>query len=177
MTSIKATQPVAGDEIDDTWTGYVNDTVNGAGTGYAFLVASGTQSLTNNTWTAILMDGTEVFDEENAHSSVTNPSRYTAVYDGIYEVSGCVSFAANATGGRGAAVAKNGTRIQGGTSNINTNTSAGTVCSVDTPTVLVSLGTGDYVEIHGIQLSTASLNTNVQSDNCSSMTVTRKVRS
>src|ERR1043165_754736 len=51
----------------------------------------------------------ERFDTDNMHSTVTNRSRITFNTAGLYQVTACVEFQANATGERMASILKNGT--------------------------------------------------------------------
>lgn len=135
----------------------------------AFLTQNATQSIANSTWTAISFDQS-VFDSYGGHSNVTNNTRYTAVVSGWYIVFGCVSYAGNATGNRGTAVAKNGTRVQGACGFVPTIT-VGNSPTTPSPPCIVFLNVGDYVEIDGYQTSGGALATNSNSDLDSSMTI------
>jgi hypothetical protein len=134
----------------------------------AFVTQSATQNLTSSTFTALTFDQS-VFDSYGGHSNVTNNSRYTAQVAGWYIVFGCSCFAANTTGQRGAAVAKNGTRIQGAAGFIQT-TSALSPAPASPPTI-VFLAVGDYVEIQAYQNGANPLATASGADLDSSMTV------
>lgn len=63
------------------------------------------QSLANTTWTAIIFDS-EVYDTDNMHSLVTNPTRITINTPGLYLLTANVIFAP-ATGNRLAGFRKN----------------------------------------------------------------------
>jgi hypothetical protein len=135
----------------------------------AYLTQSATQSLANSTWTAISFDQS-VFDSYGGHSNVTNNTRYTAIVAGWYMVFGCVSYAGNASGNRGTAVAKNGTRVQGACGFVPT-IAVGNSPTTPSPPCIVFLNVGDYVEIDGYQTSGGALATNSNSDLDSSMTI------
>lgn len=81
---------------------------------------------------------------------------YTVPVPGIYEVSGVIGFAANATGSRYFTVQKNGS----GSLSLNAP-SAATSGTVDThisiPSVIVSLNAGDTLRLRGFQNSGGSL--------------------
>lgn len=115
------------------------------------------QSLGNNATTAITLD-TEDIDTDNGHSTATNTSRYTAATSGRYQLSGGISFTANATGVRTVALLLNGTVINGsdvfalGTATDDMRLPARTL------TAFMN-GTTDFVEIGGFQNSGAGLNT------------------
>lgn len=128
-----------------------------------------TQSLTNNTWTAINMDNT-VLDTYGGHSNVTNNSRYTAQVAGIYVVQGTVAFASNNANMRGARIHKNGSLPYPGFTTFN-QAATSDVCSYTTPLTPISLVVGDYVEVYGNQLSGGALSTVARTDVACSMTV------
>lgn len=60
----------------------------------AILGRSSNQSISASTYTAVEWN-TETYDTVAGHSTVTNTSRYTAVYPGLYKVSAAVPFVAN----------------------------------------------------------------------------------
>lgn len=133
-----------------------------------YVTQSATQSLTSSAWTALTFDQS-VFDSYGGHSNVTNNSRYTAQVAGWYMVFGCASTVANTTGQRGAAVAKNGTRVQGAAGFMQTTSALPP--TVPSPPTIVFLAVGDYVEINAYQNGANPLSTNSSSDLDSSMTV------
>lgn len=135
----------------------------------AYLTQGTVQSVANSTWTATNFDQS-VFDSYGGHSNVTNNTRYTAQVPGWYMVFGCVSFAGNATGNRGCAVAKNGTRVQGACGFVPT-IPVGNSPTTPSPPCIVFMNVGDYVEIQNYQTSGGALNTNSNADLDSSMTV------
>jgi hypothetical protein len=118
-----------------------------------------TQSVANNTWTAITLD-TEQQDTYGGHSTSTNTSRYTAQVAGWYTVSGVTVWGNNATGVRGSRIHVNGSAIQG-TCQLVTAVTTGSLTGVSTPTRTVFLNVGDYVEVGGYQSSGAALSTGV----------------
>ena len=126
------------------------------------------QSLTNATWTDILFD-TDDADLDNWHSTVTNTGRIIPQTPGqIRLLGGAVSFAANATGQRGARWALNGTAI-------NATDSLGpavnnTMAITARPALVVVNGTTDYVTLQGIQGSGGALLTSAAADAQSSGT-------
>lgn len=128
-------------------------------------------SLANNGWTSVGLD-TTVFDNYLGHNNGVNNSRYTVQLAGNYLVLGAVSFTANASGNRGARIAKNGTPYQGsGTLDIAITALP---TSMTTVPVIIALAVGDYVEVQGFQSSGGSLNTQIGADGTTSqLTVTR----
>ena len=73
------------------------------------------QSITNNTVTALAFN-TERFDQAGGssstqHDTVTNNSRLTAVYAGVYTIFGNIEWAGNATGFRDLELRINGTTV------------------------------------------------------------------
>lgn len=130
------------------------------------------QSLPNGTGTPITFDVEDLDQNVGAlsqHDTVTNTSRFTAQYPGWYELSGAVGFAANVTGQRVTSWIVNG-------SNINaaqvTDQALGALGNkVPARTKHVYLNVGDYVELTAFQNSGGALNTNVTSNEQSSMMV------
>lgn len=126
------------------------------------------QPLTTGTFTAITWD-TEDVDSANGHDTSTNPSRYTAQYAGWYQVSGGVSFANNSTGYRQTVWGVNGSLIFDYFASMGAVNGTGTRSVART--LMVYLAIGDYVELHGWQNGSASLNTEVASGTQSSINV------
>lgn len=117
------------------------------------------QSISNNTATAIALDS-ERYDQaggasSNQHDTVTNNSRLTCRYAGVYIIGGNARFAANATGHRYAAVRLNGTTIIGEDGRGNAGASVETIVPI---TTLWALAVTDYVELVVVQGSGGSLN-------------------
>jgi len=121
----------------------------------AQLQQTAAQSINTANFTAITFTS-EIIDRDNAHSNVTNTSRYTAQTAGWYFISGSIMWAASATGSRLAGWFVNGTNL--GLNRFNNN---GASLTVSTPAQsrLVNLNVGDYLELRGYQDSGASLNT------------------
>jgi hypothetical protein len=123
---------------------------------------------TSGTWAALLFD-TEDLDRDGMHSTVTNTSRATAVTAGYYDCHGISVWAANATGGRGAALAVNGTRVAGRGAMIQACATPVTPAALTSASVYLNVG--DFAEIHAVQYSGGSLNTAIGSDLAPSFTL------
>lgn len=134
----------------------------------ALLRQTVSQTLTTAVFASLTMD-TEDHDNDGAHSTSSNTSRYTAQTAGWYLVSGAAGFAGNSTGRRGTRWAVNGSALAGGLV-IGGNAGVGT-CQVPAVTRLVTLAVGDYVELQAIQESGGNLGTAVTAENQSVMTV------
>lgn len=122
------------------------------------------QSIANTTWTSITFT-TEILDRDNGHSNSTNTSRYVAATPGYYRVTGNGAVVAN-SGPVLAAIAKNGTRVNGSstlsTANaVTSNAAAGALA----PWVQLN-GTTDYVELQVYQGSGGSANTSLTELSC-----------
>jgi hypothetical protein len=115
---------------------------------------SATQSLADSTWTALTMD-VEQWDTGAMHSTVTNTSRVTIPtgQGGHYAFMGQCGFAANATGVRKLAIARNGTRIWSVT--LPGTASDNLVLHVN---AMYPATAGDYFELHAYQNSGGALN-------------------
>lgn len=128
------------------------------------------QSLTTGTNTSINMD-TEDIDSANGHSTTTNTSRYTAQKTGLYFVVGQVSYVFNATGARGAQFYVNGVAVPATRVLFGCATGAGSPPSGASTSRIMTLTAGDYVETLGWQNSGGALNTSVNAQDASSMSV------
>jgi len=126
------------------------------------------QTLTTGVWASVTFD-VEDKDSVSGHDTVTNNSRYTAVYAGWYQCSGGVGFVVNATGIRGTRWSVNGTALNGS----QTSEAPTTVTAAQwTPrTKQIYLNVGDYVELQAFQSSGGNLNTDVTTTNQSHMSV------
>lgn len=115
-----------------------------------------TQSINDSTTTALALNA-EDFDVGALHDNASNNTRMTIPVggDGLYWVRGRASFAANATGIRGAFLFKGGAEVE---RVIVTNAGAGSATQVEV-TGLFALVAGDYLELYGRQESTGALNT------------------
>lgn len=173
MATVPATRVwVAGEVVTDA---FMNNNISAV---LNFLLAppiyrgrqTSAQSLTSGTFTAITQD-TEDVDTAGGHSTVSNTSRYTAVYAGWYDVAGGVGFAFNATGNRALDLRVNGTMLNGTQSNIATLTASSSTAQPVTADELVFLNVSDYVELFAFQSSGGALNTAVTTDQQSRMNV------
>jgi hypothetical protein len=97
------------------------------------------------------------FDNWAGHSNTTNNTRYVIPVAGIYQLSGALTWAANATGVRAAEFMKNGTALGG--SNLYMPASSSNFFTVSLPAYFVQCVVGDYLEIGGFQNSGAPLAT------------------
>jgi hypothetical protein len=120
------------------------------------LTKSGTQSIANNTTTAVTFD-VEDIDDGGMHSTTTNTSRITIPTGGggTYLIGAHAEFAQNATGIRTLLLVVNGTSTQ---STVRDNSPSGSNATRLACTTLVSLVAGDYVEAQVVQTSGGNLN-------------------
>ena len=119
-----------------------------------------TQSLTTATLTALAFNS-ERFDQAGGsastmHDTVTNNTRLTALYAGIYQVSGTIEFAANSTGDRAIAirVGPTGPTIIA----YHQMTAAASGNSRMSISTIYNLAVNDYFELMAFQTSGAGLN-------------------
>lgn len=128
-----------------------------------------TQTVSNNAWTALNLDTTQV-DSYGGHSNTTNNSRYVAQVPGYYIVSGVAVFAAGAIAIRAARIHVNGAVVQGSAQMLappNTSNLTG----VATPPRVIFLNVGDYVEVAGYQFTGSNLATGVATELASALWV------
>jgi hypothetical protein len=111
---------------------------------------------------------TEIYDTEGGHSPTVNPTRYTAVYAGLYELAYSFSWGGNATGSRAVCVRVNGATITAPGNTIQA-AAANSNSWVDNGVCRTFLNVGDYVELMSWQNSGSGLNPS--STNCG-LTVT-----
>jgi hypothetical protein len=122
----------------------------------AFL--STTQTLANAVWTKINFN-TELIDSLEEFSG----ARFTALYDGSYEVACFVSFVFNSKGYREVAIYKNGAPTNYRTrSDPSERSNSDTIQNLS---AIVDLAVGDYIEIYAYQNRGGSLNLNVNETN------------
>jgi hypothetical protein len=109
---------------------------------------SGSQSIPNNTSTALTFD-TEDYDNDTIHSTISNTSRLTCRTAGKYYVVGAILWAANAVNQRTLQIRSNGSTIRGQTDDIPnaSSTHAQQVAGI------VDMIVGDYVELVAYQNS------------------------
>lgn len=116
-----------------------------------------TQSISNNTITAAQLDSTvEARDTDAMHNPSSSPQRITIARDGLYDISGYIQFAANATGDRSVSLQVNGSdvEVEVDIPARSTKQSAGIV------TASLDLVVGDFVTVCAFQTSGGSLNIN-----------------
>lgn len=123
------------------------------------------QTVSTGLWTPLTLDST-VVDSYGGHSNSTNNSRYTCQAAGWYLVTAASCWVSNATGWRGIRLLKNSnTAIAGSGAELSANASG--VTAIGTPSVIIYLNVGDYVEGEGYQTTGGNLNTSVNNDaNC-----------
>lgn len=112
-------------------------------------------SVATATLTAITFN-TERFDVGSCHSTSSNTSRLTVPSGGggIYEIGGCVQYAANATGTRSTSIRINGTTTVAAESVVSLTANA----FAHTVKCLYRLAAADYVELCIYQTSGGNLN-------------------
>lgn len=116
------------------------------------------QSIPNTSWTPLGLDTFQI-DSYTGHSNSTNNSRWTCPTGGAgwYLGCGCSAYVPNATGFRTARLQINGTAVPGAEAYLPNNGGAESV--VTTPTRLIFLNVGDYVEVAAWQNSGGAINT------------------
>lgn len=122
------------------------------------------QSIANNAFAALNFNS-ERFDQagnaaSTMHDTVTNNTRLTCRYAGVYQITGNCGFAASATGQRAIRIRLNGTTYISSDSRVN----AGAVLIDTTTTTLYPLAVNDYVELMVFQDSGGALNTNLNAN-------------
>jgi len=142
-----ATAPEWGAASSASWVGCV-------------LTNSASQSIANNTYTALTFD-TESLDTDAFHSTVTNTNRITIPTGkgGKYLVTAMVTFAGNATGFRALYLTVNSATPNASATRFSTQDQPSAV--VDSSCVgsmVVSLSAGDYVNLAVYQSSGGALN-------------------
>lgn len=107
------------------------------------------QSITHATWTAIQYNATDVYDTDSIHDPASNNTRLTVPTGkgGVWRFTGTVEFAANTTGVRAIAWAKNGTQLADRFGAVYRSPSP-SYATVMTSTVDLLLAAGDYVAFH-----------------------------
>lgn len=126
---------------------------DGQSLAYAILTRSSNQSIADTTVTAVQWNS-ESSDSDNGHDTVTNNSRYTFPYAGLFLVAVTVPWVNNATG-----IREVNFRINGSTSHAGDRNSPGAnVTHVMPAFMLVVAAAADYVETIVWQTSTVALN-------------------
>lgn len=119
----------------------------------AILGRSGNQTFTTGVPAAVGWN-LEIFDDDNAHSTVTNPSRYTVQTAGRWSFTSAFGWTANAAGQRALTF-----RVNGGGDIDGVNIAAGAaIQQVLNGSMMIALNVGDYVEVFGNQTSGGNLN-------------------
>lgn len=157
----RPTRATPGDRIIDPTTGveWVYRKIGGVGywtppngTGVGAFRSSSGPSVTNATYTPLTWN-TEDLDLLDAHSTVSNTSRYTPLIPGWYEFSGGFSFENNITGHRISRWAKNGT-LQPASASIHMANTGSVACSFPArPYAIYLNGSTDYAEMEVYQNS------------------------
>lgn len=113
------------------------------------------QAIGTSTWTSVTFD-TDVYDNDGMHSTVTNPSRATAVTAGRYLFLASLDFALNASGLRAVKFLVNGTTSYAKDGQLVAPTSTDVALFTG---MMTYLSAADYVELQCWQSSGGSLNT------------------
>jgi hypothetical protein len=125
----------------------------------AVLTGTGTLSLTDNTWTALPLTGTEVYDPLGGHSTTVNTSRFTVpVGQGGWWQCTATTRIDSSTGRRGCEIRVNGADV--GRSQQIFYATSGAFIFGSVPTI-VQLAAGDYVEAGAMQNTGGALNCNL----------------
>lgn len=96
----------------------------------------------------------ERFDTDTIHDTVTNNSRLTCRTAGVYQITGHISWAANATGARQLSIKLNGTTFLAIA--LDPVASAASLL-IQGVTTLYQLAVNDYVELQALQTSGGAL--------------------
>jgi hypothetical protein len=122
-------------------------------------------TISSTLWTPLPLDST-IVDSYGGHSNTTNNAQYVAQVAGWCLVTAAVCWASNATGWRGIRILHNSNlAVSGSATEVSANASG--VTALATPSVIVYLNVGDYVQGEGYQTSGGSLSTSVNVDaNC-----------
>ena len=112
------------------------------------------QSILNDVSTAISFSG-ERWDNDNMWV-IGAPTRITIQHTGLYDIGGCVQWAANATGRRYLSIVANAATNLGGTQ--VDEASSGSEVIIQGYSNDYRLNAGDYIELMVRQVSTISLN-------------------
>lgn len=114
------------------------------------------QTISTASWTAMALNGSELFDTDSLHSTSTNNERLTVNSAlGIYSIDGWVSWAVNATGRRAIRVLLNGSASLRQITDIATDATIGNDQGIHLYYNLETVG--DYVELQGWQSSGGDL--------------------
>lgn len=159
MPFVLPSDPVTGQIAPVTWGDAVRDALNYLANPPACRVynnAALSHTSTGN-WQVLSGLNSERYDTDTMHSTVTNTGRITINTAGVYELFGCIEFAANATGIRGIRLAINGNTATGDiASNYWPSNGAviGTALSISS---IWKFAVGEYVEVAAFQNSGGNL--------------------
>lgn len=148
------------DEINGIESAVVN------GQAQAIVYTTSSQSITSGVWTGITFGGEEI-DIGALHSTATNPTRLTVSsgMTGRYYVSAIAQFSSSTSGGvRALRFNKNGANA-GSYAGIPVTTSTNGVTLGLSNAMLISLTSGDYVEVQAFQDSGVALTIGGSSSN------------
>jgi len=122
------------------------------------------QAITTGTNTALAFNSERLDQAGNAadtmHDTVTNNSRLTCRYAGVYQITGNIEWVGNATGDRSCGIRLNGTTFIGQERRVASTT----VTHEQVVTTLYALAVNDYVELVVNQSSGGNLNVSVVSN-------------
>lgn len=125
---------------------------------HLYQTSANTHTFANGIDEAIIFDG-ELLDTINAHSNVTNNTRYTPTVPGWYKCYGQFVTEANANGNRACHFRKNGSRITGTPyTGIRAPTGSDVVGTAISAGLVNCNGVTDYIEFWGYQSSGGDLN-------------------
>lgn len=135
---------------------------------FARLIQTTAQSIANNTLATIQFNN-ETLDSNGGHDNTTNNTRYTFQRAGKYFIAGTAVFVANATGYRAASWMLNGIHVSGSEGSIPAVN--GVPTAVHAQTTEINVVAGDFLELRAVQTSGAALNTAVNLQQSSTMSV------
>lgn len=159
VSSTSKWTPSADNDTDTTYTAGRGLDLNGTsfrlGVDGARVQRAATQSIANNTFTAVTF-GTEEYDSGSYHDTSTNTSRLTVPVAGKYLITGSIEYAANATGVRAAGIRMDGSTYIASQSTASLGSVLATTVNVS---VVRDLAANAYVELMAYQTSGGALNT------------------
>ena len=123
-----------------------------------------TQTLTTGLWAPATFTA-ESYDTHTGHSTSVNTDQYVVptIWGGVWRCSGGGTFAANATGSRGARWTKNGTPILNAELMLPNN-GAGTASRIPAHTISEDFAAGDVIRLELFQDRGGNLDTVVSSE-------------
>jgi len=127
----------------------IDSAISLTNTGYGCgLSTTGSQNISNNTWTALTFGaGAELWDDGAMHSPTTNSSRITIVEAGRYQVNGELLYtSSNGAGGRYCSIYKNGAAVSYGSSIYPGHSTENS--EYLTLSCVLDLAADDYIELY-----------------------------